>query len=270
MNWLTESFAEHSILWMLLSSIVGGVIGASVKFVFDDVLRPWWGWRRETARIVDQYATPLVRSAEALERRINILIRNVNQHWLRNDDYFRLSTLYQFGEYLAWVRILERKFGFLPFESERRGARFNSRLNGFFRAITSHSYFRRCSGLNASALEASAVPRLMLTAIGEVMTGPKDPPAPLEFTEFCLSYAKDPQFQRWFDELLNVLVNAHPNEGLCWDRLIAAAANLRALIVFLDERGRLTPRRTIVNLELIVHPEVRQELEAEQHGLLPP
>src|SRR5690348_3348510 len=63
-------------MWALVASVVGGVVGAGVKFTFEDLLRPKIGWRRDTQRIVRRFTTPLLRSTEALERRINNLVRN--------------------------------------------------------------------------------------------------------------------------------------------------------------------------------------------------
>ena len=37
-DWLTIPFEEFSILWLLISAIIGGIIGASSKFVFETFL----------------------------------------------------------------------------------------------------------------------------------------------------------------------------------------------------------------------------------------
>jgi hypothetical protein len=261
MNWLTQSFQQYTVAWIVISSLVGGMIGAFVKFLFEDVLRPFFGWRRDTAAIVRRYTTPLIRSAESLERRINILVRNEQRKWFEEDEYFRLSTLYVLGEYLGWVRIVERRFGFLPFESSRRGRKFNRHLNGLFRALTSHAYFR--AHPDTDAVERSVVPRLMLTAIGEAMRREGENDAVLGFTEFLLAYARDPQFRRWFADIESLLRSAHRSNPLCWDRLIAAEATLRALVVFLDPRGAMTASRKLANLELLVDEHVARALEEE-------
>jgi hypothetical protein len=258
-SWLTRSFNEYTLAWLLLSSVVGGVVGASVKFLFDDVLSPRLGSRRETARTIRKYTTPLVRSAEALERRINIMVRNDDERWYQTDEYFRLSTLYLFGDYFSWIRILERTFGFLPYESHSRGRQLNFRLNGPFRALTSHAYFR--GYVDMASVGASGVPRLMLSAIGEGMTSAGN--VPVTFTEFLGKYADDTRFRRWFADLDSFLSEAHRNNGVYWDRLIAAGATLRMLIQLLEPRGDLVAYRDPANLELLVHPEVRVSLENE-------
>ena len=200
--------------WLALTSLVGGIIGGGVGFVYSDVFRPWLGWQRETKRVVRKYSVPLTRTAESLERQVFRLVRNEAQRPFESDDeYFRLAFLYQFGQLLGWIRIIELRFGFLPFQSSRQGRIFNDRTFGVFKALCSPAYFfeypegaseavRRQSdtGLRDRALQAD-VPRLVLSAVGEEMIRPGDEPALIEFREFAGSYTSDHQFRRWFERL---------------------------------------------------------------------
>ncbi len=267
MSWLDRSFNEHTIIWLIVSTVVGGSIGAAVTFAFEDLLRPWLVMRRDTGRLMRKYTTPLLRSAERLETRINIVIRNADAGWYGTDEYFRVSTLFIFAEYLAWVRIIERELGFIRMESENRDREFNVRFNGFFRAMSSFSYFRWHA--DPGCVSASEVPRLMCTAIGEIMTPAKDAMAVLEFTEFVDRYGSGWEFQRWFRELDHLLKTASPREGIGWDRLIAAAANLRALCWFLDPHGRMVARRPLANIDRLVNPEVRAQIDKDISHLFP-
>jgi hypothetical protein len=260
MDWLTDSFEEYTVAWILISSFVGGVVGASVKFLFEDILRPRLGTRRETRAVTRKYATPLVRSAEALERRINNLIRNRDRRWYEDSEYYRLSTLYAFAEHLSWIRMVEEEFGFLPFESSRKGREFNQRSNGIFRALSSFAYFGWSDEFEA--IDASQVPRLMLTAVGEAMID-DDGTKPRRFTDFIVRFGTDEQFRRWFGDLDNFLGRACGGDNYAWDRLIAAGANLRAFVTFLDPKGSLVHRRAIVNLSLLAHSEVGRQLAQE-------
>ena len=76
-DWLTRSFQEQSLVWLLLSAFVGGVMGTGVKFLFEDVLRPRVGWRRDARRAVQGITVPLLRATDSLERWINNWVRNV-------------------------------------------------------------------------------------------------------------------------------------------------------------------------------------------------
>jgi hypothetical protein len=237
---MTRSFQDHTVVWLLISTVLGGAVGSGITFLYQDVLRPWLNFRRDTARLVRTYTTPLLRATEALERRIDNFVTNPGSNWYSDDEYYRLSTLFVFADYLGLVRTLERQFGFVPIESARRGRRLQHRLNGFFRALTSWAYFGNPA--DPGAVEASAVPRFMLRAIGEAVTDPADPRRTMEFTDFVRRYGTDPQFRRWFAELDAFLRAA--GSGLRRTRLIAAQANLRALTLFLDPNGAMvTPHR---------------------------
>ncbi|WP_208903106.1 hypothetical protein [Streptomyces incarnatus] len=263
---LNSQFQGSAVTWLAVSSLVGALVGATVKFAFEDLLRPWAGVHYETRKILNRYSTPLARSAESLERRINLLVRNEEKNWLREDEYTLLSSLYAFGEYLCWIRIIEREFGFLPFEVSRRGRLLNHQMHGIFRALTSHGYFKSCE--DQDAVGRSAVPRLMLSAVGEAMIKDSSPLRPIDFTEFVIRYRVDDQFSRWFKELSDVITAAHPENPLNWDRIIAAGAHLRVLIRLLDPKGVMVEKRAIVNLER-ASEEVRQSIEREFPEFLP-
>lgn len=265
MDWITQSFADHTVVWLLISTVLGGVVGSGITFVYQDVLKPWLTFRRDTERLVRTFTTPLVRAAETLERRIDNFVVNPGSTWYADDEYYRLSTLFVFADYLGWVRTLERQFGFVPVESAARGRQLQHRLDGLFRALTSRAYFRGAA--DPAAVEASELPRFMLRAIGEAVTDPKEPRKSTEFTEFVRRYEAEPQFRRWFAELDAFLRTA--GADLARSRLIAAQANLRALMLFLDPRGAMvTPHRWPRLLErLAADDPVRPLLEAEFAGV---
>jgi hypothetical protein len=121
---------------------------------------------------------------------------------------------------------------------------------------------------DVNAVDASIIPRLMLSAIGEAMTEAKDKKAVIEFTEFVTAYANNERFRRWFLELETFLRSAHPTDALRWDRLIAAGTNLRALVWFLDPHNKMVTRRNAENQDLLVHDEVRIELAKEMPQIL--
>lgn len=251
----------------LLGSLLGGVVGASIKFGFEDLLRPLVGTRREVRKVSRRYTVPLLRSAEALERRINILVKSEANRWFETDEYFRLSTLYVFGEYLGWIRVLEQSFGFLPFESSRKGKRFNDRLHGFFLALSSHTYFQKEA--SEEIVGNSSVARLKLTAIGEMMLTP-DQGKVVKYTDFVQRYRRDIEYRAWFADLEAFLKAATPKDPLRWDRLILMGANLRGLICFLDPRGTMVKRRRAYNLELLHNPQLIDSLREEFPKLIPP
>lgn len=270
-NWLTHAFGQFTLGWVLISSVVGGAVGAGLKFLFEGLLTPRLTRRREARRLIDLYTAPLTRSAEALERLINNHVRNFDRGSYEQSPYFRLSTLYNFGEYLAWIKLIERDFGFVDYGSSRRSREFSKLLNGLFKALTSFAYFRWVEGsvdIPDGAVEGSRVPRNMLRAIGEAMVDDSGERRTKEFTQFVLLFEKDDQFARWFRELDVMLLRAEQGNLFARDRLIAAGANLRALVVFLDPHNRANVPRHMENRKRIAHDQVRAALEEEFPQLL--
>jgi hypothetical protein len=259
-GWLTDSFEQYSVAWIVISAFVGGVIGSATKFLFEDVFRPRLGLRRDAKAVLTRFTTPLMRSSETLERQINNFVLNADEDWYRTTDYYRLSTLYSFAEYLAWVRLIERRLGFVAIEHSHGGRRLDKAINGLFRAMSSFHYFR---GITDRAVADSAVPRRLFTAMGEVSIVRRDgDDTVLEFSEFCVRYVNEQQFRRWFRELDEFLAAAG-DEPFRWDRLIAAGANLRILVRLLERFAGVEGDQQVANLDRLRHEQVRARLDKE-------
>ncbi|MDE8671085.1 hypothetical protein PY310_21280 [Pseudarthrobacter sp. H3Y2-7] len=265
-EWVSQSFSQYSVIWILLSGFIGGLTGASTKFFFEDLLRPRLSAKRGLREVTNRYSIPLMRSADSLERRINNIVRNSDKNWYKDSEYYHLSTLFIFGEYLALVRIIERDLGYLPRESQRQGKLFTRRLNGIFRALSSFAYFRAVE--HQENVDASQVPRLMLTAIGEKMLTPEGKVR--DFTDFALTYTQDIQFRRWFFDLDRLIASALAGDPTSWDRLIAAALNLRILIWFIDPKCAIVDHRKVANLHMVKDSRVLEELRKELGMLASP
>lgn len=267
MESLLKSFEEYPTIWILLSAGVGGVIGACIKFLFDHILAARVSGRREVRKIVTRYSNPILRAAESLERRINNFILTYDKKWFNNDDYYRLSTLYIFAQFLGWSRILEREVVFLDFGNLRSSREFNIRFNTVFKSFTGFDYFRDIP--DTVAVDSSTVPRLVLTAIGDLMIEAHgdthgSSSGVIQFTTFVTRYEKVDEFKRWLKYLEDFLSNLKPStEDLRWDRLIVIGANLRVLVRFLDPKGTRTRPRPICNLERMLNGCVRERLLQE-------
>ncbi|WP_131104498.1 hypothetical protein [Ornithinimicrobium sufpigmenti] len=276
MDWLNHSFQQYTIAWLLLASTIGGVIGAAIKFGFEDLLRPAVNARRETRAITAKYTPPLVRSAERLERGINNFVRSVanKERWYSESEYYRLSTLHKFAEYLSWTVILEREYGFLPFESFSEGRAFQQRIDSTIGGLSSFGTFPWIDDITLK--EQSRVNRDILRAMGEVARA--EDGKPMDFTTFSLRYSKDPQFRAWFTELDQLLQAAGKAQdaasvgvhALSLDRLIYTGGSLRALVHTLDPNHKLTKKRVIVNLDRLSDRRVAEQLQEKFPALVRP
>lgn len=261
LEWLSKSYEEHSIAWLLIASILGGLVSLSLKFLFDTYFNAIFEQRRERSRLVNHYNSPLLRTAISLERRVNNLIRSGKSSGYGEDDYYTISTLYLFAEHLAWIRILERKINFLQFNNSKKSKEFQRRLNGIFRALTSWGYFKKHETYSVEQIENSSIPRLILTAIGEAMIQEKDGEClPIEFTSFVDGYYHKPNDFRWFTYLGNFL-NCFTDNSLIFGRLIILQAHLQFFISFLQKEKRFEISEKLRdNIKLLDDPKIGRGL----------
>jgi len=269
-NFLLRSIEEHSVVWVVISAGVGGVIGASLKYLFETVFASRYQHRVTARTMLRKYRFPLLRAADSLDKRLENMIRFIDKHWYEDpdEDYYRLSTLYLFGSYLSWCKILEDT-AFLEFETSDRKARdFSIYFNRVFKSLTGFWYF---TGSEIDGVEDATVPRLALTAIGELMIkgagqDSNEMPYILGFVEFTEKMKKSPEFEKWFGYLENAILKDNDSSisSARWNRLLVVATMLRAFVAFLDPNSRQTAPRQIHYLKRLdpkVAAKVREELD---------
>jgi hypothetical protein len=280
-NFLLRSIEEHSVLWVVISAGVGGVIGAFLKYLFETVFASRYQHKITARLMLRKYRFPLLRAADSLDRRLQNMIQFIKRNWYEdpNNDYYRLSTLYLFGSYLSWGKILE-DVAFLEFETSNRKAReFSIHFYRVFKTLTGFYYFSGLDDGEIEGVEEATVPHLALTAMAELMIqrfsqDKKEMPNILGFVEFAKRMKESPEFQKWFGYLENgILKNHSPSKSSArWNRLLVVATMLRSFVTFLDPKSRQTSPRQIRYLKMInpkVAEKVREELvEMKMEGLI--
>jgi hypothetical protein len=271
-NFLLRSIQEHTVLWILVSAGLGGIIGALIKFLFETVAALHYEQKITARKMLRKYRYPLLRAADSLDRRLDNMITFIEKKWYEDpqDDYYRSSTLFLFGSYLGWCKTLEDA-AYLEFEtSDRRAREFSIRFYRVFKALTGFWYFSDLEEGAIGDIEEATVPRLALTAIGELMLqssteGNDQLPRLLGFVEFSKRLRESSEFQQWFGYLeKGILIDHNPSKSSTrWNRLLVVASILRAFVTFLDPKSRQTTPRQIHYLKrmnLKVADRVRQEL----------
>lgn len=271
-SFLLRSIQEHTVLWVLISAGLGGIIGALIKFLFETVAALRYQQEVTARKMLRKYRYPLLRAADSLDRRLENMISFIDKKWYEDpqDDYYRLSTLYLFGSYLGWCKTLEDE-AYLEFEtSDRRAREFSIGFYRVFKALTGFWYFSDLDEGEIAGIEEATVPRLALTAIGELMlqnpSEAKDQmPKLLGFVEFSKQLKESAEFRKWFGYLEErILTNHKPSKSSArWNRLLVVASLLRAFVTFLDPKGRQTTPRQIHYLKRMnpkVANKVREEL----------
>lgn len=260
LSFLTEPFEEFTLAWLLLSALLGGIIGACITIFSDEVIRPWFSMRRQTRKLYKKYKNPISSAANTLERQINTIVRSKGEAWLR-ENYFTLSTCYKFGVFFFWVRQIEQDLGYLQLDSSKKTKEFTRTLYGPFAGISSiRRYFKDQTDSSRVVLR-----RDFTRAIGEDMLADSsantDHPHPIGFSNFVRRFDSDPQFAQWFSSLIELLKDCSqaPPEIII-ERLIVTGAHLKLLLKLLDPKGDFHEQKT-VNLELITRDSLIQELK---------
>ncbi|TLU88134.1 MAG: hypothetical protein FDX30_01480 [Chlorobium sp.] len=271
MEFLTRSIEEHSLIWVVISAGFGGIIGALIKFIFETVIALRYEQSISAGKMLSRYRYPLLRTADSLDRRIENMIRFVDRQWYddKKDDYYRLSTLYLFGSYLGWSKIIEDAAFIEYVLSDRKARQFSKCFNRVFKALTNFGYFAHIGKNEFTELEEASVPRFALTAIGEMMIRktPEDGdrlPELLGFVEFTKKLNESPDFQKWF-HYLEAAILTDQKQSLTsarWHRLLIVASIMRAFVSYLDPKKRQTAPRQIAYLDQM-NPKVAEEVVKE-------
>jgi len=218
---LTANLGEFTVGWLLASAVLGGGLGAVIRYVFEIHLPESHRTRQQSLTQVRKYTYPLLQAADEVEHRLNrILTQGIGSDWLsssvirglrkhkgfladpaRGAGYFFLSTLYVFARYFAWVEILHREAGFLEFSRSKRLRAFNACLTRIGNAFRSTELWPPGERLTK---DFSKLHRHLQSALGESMIVERDNQLTcISFREFVLKYTdpKNGQFRFWFTNL---------------------------------------------------------------------
>jgi len=169
-NWFSKAFNEHSFLWLVISAIIGGLIGASIKLFFENILATNITNTRSARMAIKKYTYPLLRSSDSLNRYGQLLVENLEKKWFddSDNDYFKMAILYQFSNFFGIVKLLENE-AFIEFESTKKDVRkFNDHFYKVISSLNSFAYFKK-SSWTSEELAKNTLNRMVITAIGEIM-----------------------------------------------------------------------------------------------------
>jgi hypothetical protein len=223
-NILRLDLGEFTLGWFLLSVLVGGILGAAIKYLFEVQLPESLKQRRLIRQRVRKYSYPLLQAASDLELRIdNMLTNGLKGDWLASDimreleegkgflkdpdkrGYFLLSSLYVFARYFAWVEILRREARFVEFP-------LGNEANGLFGILHRVNNSFRCTSLwpdisdPRSLNDSIGLYRHVQSAIGETMVVERNKELEcISFREFANKYRSsgNDDFRFWLRNLVS-------------------------------------------------------------------
>jgi hypothetical protein len=251
-EWLTRSFQEHSILWLMLSSVIGGVIGATVKFLFEGVLPQRLIQKREIIAVKRKYSTPILLAADELRDRMQNMIRLIDpierENWLPSTDltgYYYLSTLFTVARFIGWQRILRREVVYLDFTTTTETKTFEDFMTAIRRGFTDPALLGERHVSAPEETDDKWVYSFWFQGIGDSMIlqeGTKS---------FTMNYAsfirllrgpRQPDLKYWLAELGHIFTDLKATD-IRFRRIVAIHAMLNAFINHSDPKHLRTEKQ---------------------------
>lgn len=235
---LFENLPKTSVVYLLLAAAIGGLVGASLKLIFEVVLGGHIVHRREIARLLSKRKVPLVAAADSLASRIGNFLAFTGPKWLAESEYYRLSTYYIFCSYFAWIEILNQELIELQLSDSSAARALRRNLTLVEKAFNNSSYFR-CGNYRQRDSGTGELPKLVCKALGELAIEEQDDGVRkcIAFTKFCRLAEEDDRFFKWIPRLQEFLSSANDQYGSAeWDRLHIIEIALMGLINGLDPR----------------------------------
>jgi hypothetical protein len=259
-GWLERSFEERSITWILISSVIGGLVGASAKLIFEVILPDRLKERREIISLTRKYATPILLAAEALRNRLFNMIKFIklvekNQWLLCNiqpnssqPTYYYISTVFLLGRFFGWVEILRSTVVYLDLASVQETRRFERYIEAIESCFSNPQILPGITDIELRTdLDRDWCYSYELSAIGEVMMVRDSHDNNLKtigfsgFKKLFLNF-QDSEFREYFDCLSLLFENLKENE-IKFKRIIVTHAILNAFIDYMDSNHIRTDKQ---------------------------
>lgn len=274
-------------LWYVLGSLCLLVAGGFITFFFSNYLSLRLQSYRAARASIRKFRYPLLRAADTLDKRLSIMLEHPENNSLDN-EYYLVSTLYAFGNYFGWAKIIENEAYLEYVRSNKQAKQFSIIFNRVFKGLTGLVYLNyfgpKGLGLGFDILEAATVPRFVLTAIGELMIKPGREnggslPSVIDFIDFARRFPDVDDFEKWFSYIEEFLRRVDrscysldsSSNNVFWTRLVVFAVNLRVFTWYLDKPGRQTKRGGVSHYLQYLDPCTRDCIlkETEDYPLSP-
>lgn len=200
---------DGTVVATIASAIIGGAVGASIKFLSDE-----FGYMRNESREANKklymYAKPLWRSCQELKIRLDLIYMRQTRRefeqlealkwspndssasclsWYNKDGQFVISTAYLISVVSSWIVLLQRDIGFLRFGKKSDTTNFYILVEQFKSSIADYDsilYYNFFDGIGAKLILDSAK-------------------RPMSIDEFSEATFKNQLFRDYFEQLYNFL-----------------------------------------------------------------
>jgi len=266
---LIEEFKNNTLFWLLASSIVGGIIGASLKTIFEFLIPHKYRENKESKENFRQYCHYLLLAAKDIDRRLDFILTEKSYGECFRNDGAKLSLLYSFGQYFGWCKIIQHNALENMNKKPKRFKKFFIVFFDTFKALSHINYFEELADYDELHKKGGVIPVHEVTRIGFAMlanveenkTVIKMPV--LNYNDFISIWHNDKRFIKKFNDVIRLIDSLDDNpKNLAWNRLILFSTSLKILIHNIDNAQLHSEFNQFNNLKML-HPTVYKRFEQQ-------
>lgn len=265
-DYINSIFVKDSFTAYFITAVFGGIVGASFKIVFENILPHRLQRRRDIEMIMDKYNKPIVESTISLYKRIKNLLSLCDESYFKWSEYYTMSTLYVFCTFFGWLDILFGDLVLLKYKDTKRNILINQAINYVHKSFNNRSYF--IDG-NGKRIFDTSIHKYTCIALGEcVVVSDGSQKRCMTFIEFCKAYqSKDKtDVQQWTKDLLEFLIKVK-KDSYQWNRLniisIALVNLLNVLDMKSEKNNEVSPEEVEDIYNRITIDSVKNELQKD-------
>ncbi len=266
-DFVTNSFQQSTVIWILISVGLGGLISQVIKFIFEQTVPQLQ--RRRASRIARRkYSYPLYHAASELLKVLeeNFLSLDRNRRYSK-DSYLNVKILYGFGSFFGWGRIFLRE-SFSEYSELKKGVKEEEEkkaARGRWKSFDTHFYnamycmsddwffsHMKEEEMSLSEIESATIPRHVTNIIGDLMIKEakfedKTTFDVISFIEFMQKYEANAEYKKWFCYIDKLLCKLGPSDlNARWNRLVIFCAFLGLLRYYLWKRERVIYKSILI------------------------
>lgn len=251
---ITTSWEENTIVWIVISGAIGGILTQFFKFIFERTI-PEWQRKKATRVAIQKYSYPISQSATTLISTIKNILDNPDQV---NDQRHKLNAIYDFACFFGWIQILLNESfeeGLETPQNLRRyeaTARYLNNLNSLISDITNdsyRSYMPYQTDLTSEVLGSLTIPRWTFSVIGELMISynvDSNSPTVISRVEFAQKYEDASNTKKWFESLDSLLLGLQKSKfNYQWNMLVSICVFVCIFVANISKKQPVIPSEWI-------------------------
>jgi tetratricopeptide (TPR) repeat protein len=260
---LTTSWVQNSVIWIIISGIIGGILTQVFKFVFEQSI-PQWQRKRATRIAIQKYRGPISQSGWRLLTSIKDILNNPE---ILNDENLRISILYDFGCFFGWIEILLNESFVEGLETPDRlksygkMARYQYHLSLLLFNIIYHisNYLHYKENIAFKMKTPMITSHWPLDAIGQLMIDKPEEKSShsyskvIDIVKFIQNYERSDDFKKLFREIDNILSGLRKSKlNPKWNLLIRLQVDILLFGYNVEKKSEIIPPEWIPSMAKLI------------------